>query len=728
VDTRPTVGTLNFGPNGFQTFKGLLMAQVSSCPRCAGNVTLPADAGRADWVRCPLCSEKFLLKDILDRLPPPLIVLPHASAEPESFGAMAKGAMLAGGSELLSDNVDELLAEPFESIPPPTMKQVPPDLAETISVDLDDLPSALEETISLRLPGSDTHGASLEAEQDEEDELESLDFPEELSLASSESNDAFTQPSEADLNFVEELEQEPERTEFHDENEPFDPDSFLGETPFVPPHTKADAHHSDEALDLPLEEHDEGEVMHFGEEFAAEPPAEEDDHFAELPPPKATKKVAAAAIGAAAGLAATAGIPKAVPARKKGGGLAGKLIAGTLAGIIVLLGSSYALLWLAGKDADFCQLHTFLPGFLCPPEKPKPVIVGAVPMQPLAAEEVPSPPVPVASNNLAQPLDSGSPEPPAEDVAAVPANTLPAEPATPPVNPFPPAEEVATTPVPELPPADAAPTNVAPPEPGNTLTIVNPTPEPPMEESTPPPKEAVAGPVDALPEKSATMPDEVAPPADNSLPGTDPIFGEPSVPTPPAEPAGPLAPAPYRASAVAKVLAEVTHNQAQFEKIASLPSDEAKKVRADYFVSLFKLADAAAFSTPEAGPEADDQKPLVAAVIEKAAADDAKRSVLGRAAQAWLGITKEKRKDRYGVFVTGKVMGMEKQGGLYVAHIQLAGTEKTVDLLADKPFLFEGGDTVASLARLYENPAEQISGYQGTAELGVWDHLSVKLP
>lgn len=47
-----------------------------SCPRCHEQVTLPASHARPETrVRCPLCSEEFLLSDVLAELPPQLIVV-----------------------------------------------------------------------------------------------------------------------------------------------------------------------------------------------------------------------------------------------------------------------------------------------------------------------------------------------------------------------------------------------------------------------------------------------------------------------------------------------------------------------------------------------------------------------------------------------------------------------------------------------------------------------------
>lgn len=68
-----------------------------SCPKCSDEVALPAGASPKATVRCPLCQDEFFLSDILDSMPPPLIVVndPEASAsaipETPAFGSAAAG-------------------------------------------------------------------------------------------------------------------------------------------------------------------------------------------------------------------------------------------------------------------------------------------------------------------------------------------------------------------------------------------------------------------------------------------------------------------------------------------------------------------------------------------------------------------------------------------------------------------------------------------------------------
>ncbi|NLF72241.1 MAG: hypothetical protein GX575_24670 [Candidatus Anammoximicrobium sp.] len=55
---------------------------IIACPRCTDSVVLPSRASQRATVRCPLCQEEFPLAEVLDKLPPELIVVddPDAAA------------------------------------------------------------------------------------------------------------------------------------------------------------------------------------------------------------------------------------------------------------------------------------------------------------------------------------------------------------------------------------------------------------------------------------------------------------------------------------------------------------------------------------------------------------------------------------------------------------------------------------------------------------------------
>ena len=55
---------------------------IVACPKCADSVVLPGRASQRATVRCPLCQEQFPLAEVLDKMPPALIVVddPDAAA------------------------------------------------------------------------------------------------------------------------------------------------------------------------------------------------------------------------------------------------------------------------------------------------------------------------------------------------------------------------------------------------------------------------------------------------------------------------------------------------------------------------------------------------------------------------------------------------------------------------------------------------------------------------
>ena len=48
---------------------------IASCPKCDDNVRVPANASPKATVSCPLCQAEFELSEILDAMPPLLVVV-----------------------------------------------------------------------------------------------------------------------------------------------------------------------------------------------------------------------------------------------------------------------------------------------------------------------------------------------------------------------------------------------------------------------------------------------------------------------------------------------------------------------------------------------------------------------------------------------------------------------------------------------------------------------------
>jgi hypothetical protein len=89
------------------------MSAVTSCPRCSRQVSLPAGEDRSAWVRCPHCGAQYPLQTAIDFVPPTLEIVPApalgAMEEPpphENAAAAAafKSAGMFGAG--ISDHVD----------------------------------------------------------------------------------------------------------------------------------------------------------------------------------------------------------------------------------------------------------------------------------------------------------------------------------------------------------------------------------------------------------------------------------------------------------------------------------------------------------------------------------------------------------------------------------------------------------------------------------------------
>ena len=74
------------------------MSQISTCPRCRLQVSLPAKASPAAQVKCPLCSAEYALQDALNEMPPMLIVLDPGPVEAAVMSEAAVGAELDAAS------------------------------------------------------------------------------------------------------------------------------------------------------------------------------------------------------------------------------------------------------------------------------------------------------------------------------------------------------------------------------------------------------------------------------------------------------------------------------------------------------------------------------------------------------------------------------------------------------------------------------------------------------
>ncbi len=86
---------------------------ISSCPKCAEQVTVPNNAPPSARVRCPLCQEEYILSEVLDKLPPALVLLDVPEVAGEAVGAAHDDD--AGDYRFAADDGDTAVAESDES-------------------------------------------------------------------------------------------------------------------------------------------------------------------------------------------------------------------------------------------------------------------------------------------------------------------------------------------------------------------------------------------------------------------------------------------------------------------------------------------------------------------------------------------------------------------------------------------------------------------------------------
>ena len=89
---------------------------IVSCPKCQDRVGLPEGASPRATVRCPLCQEAFLLSEILERMPPTLVVVEDPDA-PASATAPASPGAAGALDEAVAEELAPAGAEPIAAAP-----------------------------------------------------------------------------------------------------------------------------------------------------------------------------------------------------------------------------------------------------------------------------------------------------------------------------------------------------------------------------------------------------------------------------------------------------------------------------------------------------------------------------------------------------------------------------------------------------------------------------------
>ncbi|MCH2124295.1 MAG: hypothetical protein MK165_05860 [Pirellulaceae bacterium] len=88
---------------------------TAACPQCNDNVSIPPEASAEAEVQCPLCKETFFLSEMLEKLPPALIILDDPAAQtfqsPSEVSAFAITAGEKAEHNNLATEIDLNIAE-----------------------------------------------------------------------------------------------------------------------------------------------------------------------------------------------------------------------------------------------------------------------------------------------------------------------------------------------------------------------------------------------------------------------------------------------------------------------------------------------------------------------------------------------------------------------------------------------------------------------------------------
>lgn len=690
---------------------------ISSCPRCAKQVTLPTGVSHSVQVRCPLCHAQYPLADALVNMPPLLEVI---------------------------EELHEGVSDDGLNSPPQREAESHPDVAEPASafaVDVQNESDANQEAAAASdlgdaiIASSPAESPALEFEHDDftmqekDTEVEDLTFnaSDPLEPAATvdfePSNDAVSDdelvfdldepaPSSAQPVHDEAAQGAPGDSEIEiDFGEPqpvaeqVDGEAMMLD--FGSPENAAEAGH-EAALDfgseeMPLAHGDADDIVpDFGQPTAA--PITPVTAESKDPPAGKSKKEK----------------PKKKPAEPKSGdgparkrSLVSTLTNVVLPGVVTVPLVIYALLWL-GPKYDYLGMGPKLPGFMVPAafNKPKQVaattqaeanemVAKAIPQLADAMAAIRNPDGgAAASNAAAEPLEAQPAESAAEDESAAPgAKTGPSS-----------AE----------PPADAADEK---PEATPDAQDDAPKGKPAADEDAPEmpdkPARAAADDLDSLlddpkPAGKPAGPAELAEPAD--------------APAEPAEVLGPLNAPAFTSSDLAKAL-EHTNLADKKMTAAQVAKDEVKfkKARMDFYLSLYGLANVTTFVKDDAGDsQLDDQRHDIEQLAEQFAADPKRLDALKNNATRWLAFSK---RTTPGIVLAGMVQGVEEVGKLYHVKVQVGeAADSVVTVVCGKDPRLESDDQVFTLGTIVAHPEEELAGYDGSDTVVVWSGMTLKIP
>ena len=348
----------------------------------------------------------------------------------------------------------------------------------------------------------------------------------------------------------------------------------------------------------------------------------------------------------------------------------------------------------------------------------------------MPAEPAAEPPA-APEDPLAAPPDAPPAEPemsgaePSTDLPADEPAAAPAEPSEDPLDDLFPSEDTPDAPAesPETPPADSpdAPPAEMPEEPADAALPAEPAdpfsetaPEEPAESPSPTPPPADDPFADtAVP----TEPNELPVPADEPMPEQ-----------PAAEQLGPLGVEPVSMDDLTKAVTNAQVANRQMGAVGpTTPEEEVKKLRSNFYLSFFRLANALTFAADDAASgQLETMRGQLDQYLRRFATDAKRLDALKYNAGRWLAFP---RRTTPGIMLAGTVQSAEPVGGLHEIKlgIGLDSDAPIVTVLAADAPDFVTGDQAIVLGSIVDNPADNVAGYQGSEPTAVWNGMAIKL-
>ncbi|HEV3136335.1 MAG TPA: hypothetical protein VGZ26_00500, partial [Pirellulales bacterium] len=225
--------------------------------------------------------------------------------------------------------------------------------------------------------------------------------------------------------------------------------------------------------------------------------------------------------------------------------------------------------------------------------------------------------------------------------------------------------------------------------------------------------------------------DDFPSPFDTADDSKNPKPEEMPEPTDTAQPADELGPRSAPQLMIADVSAAIESLKAANKAYVSSQqsTDEAaiKKARAQFYVSLFSLAEAFTFAKDDpSNPQLDSMRKMMQRILLQFFGDEKRVDALGANAAIWLGYAK---RNVAGVVFVGTVQDVQQVGKLFHIKVELtSGKPTTVTVVTSEEPKLKANDRALVLGSIVEDPAQQIAGYEGDEAAAVWSGMAVALP